>query len=168
MTKERPRELKKVRKKKRNREGTKGLQIKADNLSILQFWEYIFFALQSINSNSLLKISWHPWIEGSICLNMRLFLLIHIAQHCKIMISTKKFWLILALKDSRFWRGGRLWFTWRSSIRLQVWEANLIFRQIAPRLEIAKEDFKREFAALLLRAKRRYSPFINQWIASLA
>jgi hypothetical protein len=51
-----------------------------------------------------------------------------------------------------------------------IWKAgnDFIFQQINPLLENTKEDFRREFGLLLLRAKKSYSPLINQWIANLA
>lgn len=50
-----------------------------------------------------------------------------------------------------------------------IWKArnDLIFRQINPMMESAKADFRKEFGLLLLRAKKSYSPQIDQWIASL-
>jgi len=50
-----------------------------------------------------------------------------------------------------------------------IWKArkDLIFRQINPNIHIAKQCFLDELQMLLLRAKRRYSPRINQWIANL-
>jgi hypothetical protein len=50
-----------------------------------------------------------------------------------------------------------------------IWKArnDLIFRQIAPNIQMSKQSFKDEFSLLLLRAKKRYFPRINQWIANL-
>jgi hypothetical protein len=49
-----------------------------------------------------------------------------------------------------------------------IWKAgnDFIFQQINPLLENTKEDFRREFGLLLLRAKKSYSPLINQLMDS--
>lgn len=50
-----------------------------------------------------------------------------------------------------------------------IWKSrnDFIFRQINPLVQNAKENFRREFELMLLRAKKSYSPQINQWIANL-
>jgi hypothetical protein len=51
-----------------------------------------------------------------------------------------------------------------------IWKVrnDMIFRQISPRMQNAKEDFRKEFELLLLRAKKSYSSQINLWTANLA
>jgi len=51
-----------------------------------------------------------------------------------------------------------------------IWKSrnDFIFRQTQPSVAVAKENFREEFRLLLLRAKRAYSPMIEQWIANLA
>jgi hypothetical protein len=52
------------------------------------------------------------------------------------------------------------WSIWRS-------RNDFTFRQIQPTIASAKENFRKEFRWLLLRAKRAYYPMIEQWIANL-
>lgn len=52
------------------------------------------------------------------------------------------------------------WTIWRS-------RNDLIFRQINPSLALARLNFNEEFQWLLLRARKSYSPAINQWISNL-
>lgn len=55
-------------------------------------------------------------------------------------------------------------------IRWAIWKArnDLIFRQVMPNIQTTKAFFRSEFQLLLLRASRRYYPWIDQWIANLA
>jgi hypothetical protein len=50
-----------------------------------------------------------------------------------------------------------------------IWRArnDFIFRQINPSFQQSKEHFSHELQMLLLRAKKSYSPRLNQWIANL-
>lgn len=50
-----------------------------------------------------------------------------------------------------------------------IWKArnDLIFRQVAPSMSLARWGFVDEFRLLLLRAKKSYSPSIDLWIANL-
>jgi len=50
-----------------------------------------------------------------------------------------------------------------------IWKSrnDFIFRQIQPSIALAKLNFREEFRLLLLRAKRAYSPLIDQWITNL-
>lgn len=50
-----------------------------------------------------------------------------------------------------------------------IWKArnDLIFRQEIPSLQASKDFFRKEFSLLLLRAKKSYSPLIDQWFGSL-
>lgn len=50
-----------------------------------------------------------------------------------------------------------------------IWKArnDLIFRQVNLSLNLSKKFFRDEFSLLLLMAKRRYFPRIEQWIANL-
>jgi hypothetical protein len=50
-----------------------------------------------------------------------------------------------------------------------IWKAmnDLIFRQINPSFQLTKQIFLDDLQLLLLRAKRSYSPGLNQWIANL-
>lgn len=52
------------------------------------------------------------------------------------------------------------WTIWRS-------RNDLIFRQINPTLQVARQNFRAELQLLLLRAKQSYFPSIEQWIANL-
>ena len=52
------------------------------------------------------------------------------------------------------------WTIWRS-------RNYLIFRQVNPSILLALQNFKVELQLLLLRAKRSYSPGLDQWIANL-
>ena len=50
-----------------------------------------------------------------------------------------------------------------------IWKSrnDFIFRQIQPSIALAKLNFREEFRLLLLRAKRAYSPLIDQWTTNL-
>jgi hypothetical protein len=50
-----------------------------------------------------------------------------------------------------------------------IWKArnDLIFRQMNPSFLLTKQNFLDDLQLLLLRAKRIYSPGLNQWIANL-